>query len=166
MNTLQNQIHWFREIELYFIQNGSTSNFIVRCYCNNARIHFSWNLEENSFQMSNIFLLRLRQAIKSYFPQQYPFMIQMNLLWINLSRILCAGVYPNRISENTRRSQSRTQVTNTHEYSALRAVNISLISTKTDPKVFNTAVSLSLTYNILFKLSTSINNIWFYSQFI
>ena len=58
------------------------------------------------------------------------------------------------------------QVTNTHEYSAFREVNISLISTKTDPKFLNTGVSLSLTYNILFKLSTSINNIWFYSQFI
>ena len=83
-------------------------------------------------------------------------MIQMNLHSTSLSRILCTGVYPNRISENTRR---RMKVTNTHEYSAFRAVNISLISTKTDSKFLNTGVSLSLTYNILFKLSASINNI-------
>ena len=41
------------------------------------------------------------------------------------------------------------QVTNTHEYSAFRAVNINLISAKTD--------------NIIFKLSVSMKNIWFYS---
>jgi len=35
-----NQIHWFQEIELYFIQNGSISNFIVSCNCNDVRMHF------------------------------------------------------------------------------------------------------------------------------
>ena len=86
-------------------------------------------------------------------------MTQMNLYSISLSRILCAGVYPNRISDDTRRSQSSMQVTNTREYSTFCTVNISLISTKTDSKFLNTGVPLSLTYNIFFNLSASINNI-------